>query len=54
MCMLITLSQTVTFNKHKHLISLKITKSDRSVSTNRDECSDVEWRLQPFEVRGNQ
>ena len=43
-----------TFNKHKHLISLKITKSDRSVSTNRDECSDVEWRLQPFEVGGNQ
>ena len=42
------------FNKHKYLIYFKITKSDRSVSTNRDECNDVEWRLQPLEVRGNQ
>lgn len=42
------------FKKHKHLESLMITKTNRGVSTNRDECSDVEWRLQPFEVGGNQ
>ena len=41
------------FEKHKYLESLKIIKISRSVSTNRDECSDVEWRLQPFEVHGN-
>lgn len=41
------------FNKHKHLETLKITKTDRSVSTMGDECSPVEWRLQPFEVHGN-
>ena len=41
------------FTKHKYLTPLKILKLDRSVSTNRDECSDVEWRLQPFEVPGN-
>lgn len=34
------------FEKHKYLKSLKIIRIDRSVSTNRDECSDVEWRLQ--------
>ena len=29
------------FNKHKHLETLEIIRIDRSVSTNRDECSDV-------------
>lgn len=42
-----------TFNKHKYLESLKIIRTNRSVSTTRDECSEVEWRLQPFEVPGN-
>ena len=41
------------FSKHKYLSTLKIIKIDRSVSTNRDECNDVEWRLLPFEVPGN-
>lgn len=41
------------FNKHKHLESLKIIRLDRSVSTNRDECTDVEWKLLPFEVPSN-
>ena len=41
------------FNRHKHLSTLKIIKTDRSVSTNRDECSDVEWRLHPLQVPGN-
>lgn len=41
------------FNKHKYLSTLRIIKIDRGVSTNRDECSDVEWRLQPFEVPSN-
>ena len=29
------------FNRHKHLETLEIIRIDRSVSTNRDECSDV-------------
>lgn len=41
------------FNKHKHLSTLKIIAIDRSVTTNSDECSCVEWRLQPLEVPGN-
>ena len=41
------------FNKHKHLQNLIINKIDISVSTNPDECKDVEWRLTPFEVRSN-
>lgn len=42
------------FKRHQHLKSLKIKKIDLSVSTNRDECNDVEWRLTPFEVRSTQ
>lgn len=41
------------FNRHKHLKnSLKILALDKSVSTTGDECNQVEWRKQPFEVRG--
>ena len=41
------------FNKHKHLKnSLKILALNESVSTTGDECNQVEWRKQPFEVRG--
>lgn len=43
---------TPKFEKHKILKSLKIYKKNRSVSTNSDECSCVEWGLQPFEVQG--
>lgn len=42
------------FKKHMVLESLTIKRLDRSVTTNRDECSGVEWRLLPFEVPGNQ
>lgn len=41
------------FNRHKWLTTLEINVIDRSVSTNCDECSSVEWRLTPFEVRNN-
>ena len=44
---------TPKFNKHKYLSTLKIIRLYRGVSTNRDECNDVEWRMQPLEVLGN-
>lgn len=41
------------FNKHMHLKTLQIKIIDRRVSTNPDECRDVEWSLTPLEVRNN-
>ena len=43
-----------TFNKHKFLENIKIETIYKSVSTNWDEFTNVEWRLTPFEVRNNQ
>ena len=43
-----------TFNKHKFLENIKIITIYKSVSTNWDEFTSVEWRLTPFEVRNNQ
>ncbi|MBO5003845.1 MAG: hypothetical protein J6D03_00960 [Clostridia bacterium] len=42
------------FNKHKYLENIKIEIIYKSVSTNWDEFTNVEWRLIPFEVRNNQ
>ena len=36
-----------------HLKTLQIKSIDRRVSTNPDECRDVEWSLTPLEARDN-